>query len=88
MRRVSIQRCFNCDRLSLYLNRDKNLTQDKSVLISKIPSAGLTLTLQYILGHCGIHGFEFKVDSRALIPRPETEILVESAINRIKSLRY
>ena len=77
---------LNCDRLSLYLNRDKNLTQDKSVLISKILQRRINAEpLQYILGHCEFMGLEFKVDSRALIPRPETEILVESAINELKA---
>ena len=33
--------------------------------------------LQYILGETEFHGVKLKVDRRALIPRPETELLVE-----------
>lgn len=39
--------------------------------------------LQYIRGKTEFYSREFFVDSRVLIPRPETEVLVEAAIERI-----
>jgi release factor glutamine methyltransferase len=39
--------------------------------------------LQYIRGRADLYGREFRVDDRVLIPRPETEILVEEAIRRL-----
>ena len=40
--------------------------------------------LQYVLGKWDFCGIEFNVDERALIPRPETELLVEAVIDHIK----
>ena len=41
--------------------------------------------LQYILGSCEFMGLKLCVDPRALIPRPETEILVETVLEKICS---
>ncbi|MDD5115450.1 MAG: peptide chain release factor N(5)-glutamine methyltransferase [Candidatus Omnitrophica bacterium] len=76
---------LRCDRMSLYLNKDTGLDKDKSVILSSILKRRmLGEPVQYILGRCEFMGLEFKIDRRALIPRPETEILVESAIGGLR----
>ncbi len=39
----------------------------------------------YLLGHKGFYGLDLLVDQRVLIPRPETELLVEAALAVIRS---
>jgi len=77
---------LNCDRLSLYLNKGAVLDKEQSAQVAKIFQRRIGKEpLQYILGKCEFMGLELKIDKRALIPRPETEILVESAINELKT---
>ena len=40
--------------------------------------------LQYIVGHQEFFGLDFKVSEVTLIPRPETELLVETALDLLK----
>lgn len=44
--------------------------------------------LQYILGEWELMGLPFRVDARALIPRQDTETLVEAALGLIKERGY
>ncbi|MEG2620512.1 MAG: peptide chain release factor N(5)-glutamine methyltransferase [Bacilli bacterium] len=41
--------------------------------------------LQYVVGNTNFYGYEFKVNPSVLIPRPETECLVQETIKRIKN---
>ena len=41
--------------------------------------------LSYVLGHWEFFGLDFEINSNVLIPRPETELLVEHAIRWLKA---
>jgi release factor glutamine methyltransferase len=65
-------------RLDLYLQFERPMTEEELVGIRKgIKRRANREPLQYILGTVDFYGVELKTDSRALIPRPETEYLVE-----------
>ena len=44
--------------------------------------------LQYIMGYTEFMGLKFKVNKHVLIPRPETELLVEKALEIVKNKDY
>ena len=68
-------------RLELYLHYDKPLTKaELSALKAMIARRAKREPLQYILGETEFYGLPFAIDSSALIPRPETEFLVEAAL--------
>lgn len=69
------------DRLSLRLWGTKALQPEQeqrfaSLLLSRTQRA----PLQYLIGSQGFYGLDILTDSRALIPRPETELLCELGI--------
>lgn len=41
--------------------------------------------LQYVLGEWSFYGLDFEVGPKVLIPRPDTEVLVEAALKRLKT---
>lgn len=65
-------------RMQLYLQFERPLTEAELEKIRPfVKRRGNREPLQYILGETEFAGLKLKVDRRALIPRPETEYLVE-----------
>ncbi len=65
----------------LYLEYERQLTSSESDLLSSLIDRRLKgEPIAYIMGHKEFFGIDFEVNSSVLIPRPETELLVEKAI--------
>lgn len=69
-------------RLELYLVYDRPLEQSElGEYRALIKRRGTREPLQHILGETDFMGHTFKINSNVLIPRPESEILVESVLD-------
>ncbi len=77
---------LSCDRTSLYTNPDEVIDNanlcNYNELIYKRASH---VPLQYITHRVEFMSLDFVVDERVLIPRPETEILVETVLKKAQS---
>jgi len=76
-------------RSEIYLNSDRVLKDiEKTKLEKKIQKRIEKIPLQYITKHQEFMGIDFFVEKGVLIPRPETEILVEEVIKKLKNYKY
>jgi release factor glutamine methyltransferase len=77
---------LNLKRFDLYVKHDQPLKKDELERFKILLKRRLTHEpIQYILGRTNFYSIELKVDRRALIPRPETETLVETIIEHCKT---
>jgi len=76
---------LNIDRVSLYINFDQPLNESELSGYRLLIKRRLQREpLQYITGAQEFWSLDFIVNPQALIPRPESELLVELAINQLK----
>ena len=81
---VLIQHAFSYSKTELLLNRDKPIDNEKLAWLNDAVSKRKKgFPIAYITCHKEFYGYDFFVTPAVLIPKPDTEILVERAISII-----
>ena len=79
---------LHIDRAEFYMNPNREVKQE---LLEELEEVLLKreqrVPLQYLMGECEFMGFDFSVDERVLIPRQDTECLVELAVEDIRNVK-
>lgn len=79
---VLMGRLLGCKPLELYVRFESRLTEKQLAAMRRgVKRLAAGEPVQYITGQVEFMGHAFKVDRRALIPRPETELLVEAVLD-------
>ncbi|MBQ8182584.1 MAG: peptide chain release factor N(5)-glutamine methyltransferase [Clostridia bacterium] len=77
--------CFGYNKTQLLMNSGSAVDEVKLIHFDDcVKRRSQHEPLQYIIGMWDFHKFSFKVGEGVLIPRPETEILVEFAVDKIQ----
>ncbi len=79
------QHCFGFDRIKISVNGDKTADEESERLLYEcLKKRREFIPIQYILGKGSFYDNDFIVGDGVLIPRPETEILVEQTLEFTK----
>jgi release factor glutamine methyltransferase len=79
--------CDDCARALLYMDLQRELSPEaEEGYEALLARRARREPLAYILGHWGFRRLTLKTDARALVPRPETEIVVERALEHLNGM--
>lgn len=82
-----LARVLGLDRIGLYTAYDRPLTgEERDAYRVLVKRRGTGEPTQYILGEQEFWSLRFRVEAGVLIPRPETELLVEEAVAEARRL--
>jgi release factor glutamine methyltransferase len=82
---ILLRHTLKIDRTQLYLDFEKELNpEDEKAFEALITRRLKGEPSAYIIGHREFYGRDFYVNAHTLIPRPESELLVETALRTVK----
>jgi len=85
---VLLRHVLKIDRATMFRDLEENLSEDNVTNIASLVKRRIQKEpLAYITGIKEFYGLMFDVSEGVLIPRPETELLVETAITKAKLLK-
>ena len=85
--RMVMEECFGLTHTDILLGKDSQISEENQTRLLKITSRLLkNEPVQYILGYTHFCGHKFVVRPGVLIPRPETELLVQKATELCHSI--
>lgn len=78
---------MNLSREKLYIRLQSQIADEEMRILEGLIRRRISgEPLQYILGHQEFRSIDLKVDPRVLIPRPETEVLVEEGLSILSKI--
>ena len=82
---ILLSTTLNLERSQLLLNLDKIIeNKEKEVFFNLIERRSRNEPVAYITGYKEFWKSKFKVDKNVLIPRPDTETIIEQVLNEVK----
>ncbi|MBM2826822.1 MAG: modification methylase, HemK family [Dehalococcoidia bacterium] len=81
---VLLMSAMGIGRASLYASLNNEISSETVEALRDLVERRVRMEpLAYITGHKEFYGLDFYVDQRVLVPRPETELLVEEVLNYV-----
>lgn len=72
---------LQCDRAELYAHPERSVTRETEQKFEEMVERRVQgEPLQHILGHASFRGLQLQVSSDVMVPRPETEVVVDRAL--------
>ncbi len=84
-----LSKAMDKDRIFILTHREMPVDQEAASEYNRLLDLReKKMPVKYILGECEFMGYMFKVGEGVLIPRPDTEILVERVVSLVKEHGY